>query len=70
MRKNDGHSGKQRPKPWEKESIPDVIWGGIHGTYETQAISDDTFLQDQTGVAIPRDACVEDSKMWVDFNQK
>ncbi len=65
-----GQKGKQRPKPWEKEEIPDVIWGGIYGTYETQAISDDTFEQENTNVAIPCDRCVEESKIWVDFNKK
>ncbi len=50
--------------------VADVIWGEVKGTYETQAISDKTFVQPQTGVAIPSDMCVKENKDWVDSNHK
>ncbi len=59
------------PVPQKKTTDDaDVIWGEIKGTYETQAISDKTFTQPKTGIAIPSDLCVEENKDWVDFNKK
>ena len=56
--------------PPQKKEIPDVIWAGIPGTYETQAISDDSRREPETGMAIPDDRCVEEGKNWVDSNEK
>ena len=59
------------PVPGKKSvDVADVIWGDVKSTYETQAISDATNRQPNTRVAIPADHCVEESKDWVDFNEK
>lgn len=59
------------PKPQKKQvDVADVIWGEVKGTYETQAISDDTYRQPQTNVALPSDMCVKENKDWVDYNEK
>ena len=59
------------PVPSKKtEDVADVIRGDINGAFETQAISDVSAREAHTRVAIPSDICVQDSKDWVDFNQK
>lgn len=59
------------PMPQKKqEDAVDVVWGGVTGAYETQAISDASHRQSQTRVALPSDACVKENKDWVDFNEK
>ena len=58
-------------KPQKKTTdVADVIWGAVKGTYETQAISDATYREPQTNVAVPSDVCVEEGKEWVDDNHK
>lgn len=59
------------PTPEKKTvDVADVIWGEVKGTYETQAISDKSRVQPHTGVALPGDECVKESKDWVDSNHK
>lgn len=59
------------PVPEKKTTdVADVIWGEVKGTYETQAISDTTHRQPETGVAVPSDDCVEENRDWVNFNKK
>ena len=59
------------PIPQKKTTdIADVIRGEVKGTYETQAISDTSRRQPETGIALPSDECVRESKDWVDFNKK
>ena len=47
-----------------------IAHADIQSAFETQAISDTSRRQPKTGVAIPRDECVEDGKDWVDSNEK
>ena len=54
----------------QTDDIAQVIWGEVTSAYQTQAISDDSFRQPQTGVAIPSDRCVEESRDWVNANEK
>jgi len=59
------------PIPQKKsDDLAEVIWGNVKGTFETQAISDKSRVQPQTGVSIPSDTCVKENKDWVDFNEK
>lgn len=59
------------PVPNKKsDDVADVIWGSVKGTYETQAISDKSDVQSDTGVALPCDECVQEGKDWVDHNHK
>ncbi|MBR5135080.1 MAG: DUF3787 domain-containing protein [Clostridia bacterium] len=52
------------------DDVADVIWGGVKGTFETQAISDDSGRQRGTNAAMPSDTCVKEGKDWVDSNHK
>ena len=59
------------PLPQKKTTdVADVIWGEVKGTYETQAISDTSHRQPKTGIALPSDACVEENRDWVNYNEK
>lgn len=67
----DDRRKRALPAPPKKTvDVADVIWGEVKGTYATQAISDKTFTQPRTGVAIPSDTCVKENKDWVDSNHK
>ncbi len=52
--------------PLEKKRII----GRVKGTFETQAISDDSARDAATNRAIPAEHCVKENKDWVDFNEK
>ncbi len=54
----------------KEDKLSERIIGNVKGTYETQAINDQSRRDKKTNMAIPSDRCVELNRNWVNENKK